>query len=76
VHGAIAKKSTLGGSKRQLPGVIWPQIGPTSTTKTTEIVIIGCIMKKESTRNFEINNLAGKNINEIGGCKKSLIPKF
>lgn len=76
VQGVITKENTPSGSERELSLVERAQVGPASTPKYAQSLVIRCFTKKKICRCVIIYDFAQSNVNEIGGRYKGFILDF
>ena len=72
----ISKKNTPFGSEREFMFVIWTKVGPASTTKDTERLIIGCDLEKFFSGSVKIEDFGRKHVYKKGSCDEGIIPKL
>jgi hypothetical protein len=70
----ISKKNTTFRSEREFMFVIWTKVGPTSTTKNSKGLIVGCNLEKFFCGGLKIEDFGRKHVYKKSGCDKSIIP--
>ena len=72
----IPKKYTTLRMKLEFSGIVWTEIGPTCTTKSSKECVIGFLTKKSFIGCVMVDHFGREAINKENGGMESFIPKF
>jgi hypothetical protein len=72
----IIDESAPSGTELQLMSIVWMEIGPTRAPEHTKAAIIWCSTEKTVERSIILEELGWCAVNQMGGGKKCLVPKF